>query len=117
MSKVIKPILKQIIPQRQRSWLRQKLTTRPISNNTYESLYETHAQQVESDHVIGQGDFDLIGRTELGVLLMEGLKPEHTLVDLGCGVGRLAVHVIPNLVGGSYVGIDISQTMLTRAKK
>lgn len=114
---VIKPILKKIIPQRQRSWLRRKLTTRPISSGTYESLYESHAQKTKSSDVIGTGDFDLIGRIELGLLLSEGLKPDHTLVDLGCGIGRLAVQVIPKLVGGSYVGIDISNTMLKRAKE
>jgi ubiquinone/menaquinone biosynthesis C-methylase UbiE len=117
MSNIIKLILKKIIPQRQRSWLRQKLTARPISKNTYESLYESYAQQNKSDHVIGPGDFNHIGQIELDLLLMEGLQPEHTLLDLGCGIGRLAVHVIPRLLGGSYIGVDISKTMLKRAKE
>ena len=37
-------------------------------------------------------------------------------MDLGCGAGRLAVHAVPTLIGGSYIGVDISQTMLKRAK-
>jgi ubiquinone/menaquinone biosynthesis C-methylase UbiE len=59
----------------------------------------------------------LIGRISLGVLVMEGLKPGDTLVDLGCGTGRLAVHAIPWLgEGGRYIGIDISKTMLSHAR-
>jgi ubiquinone/menaquinone biosynthesis C-methylase UbiE len=49
---------------------------------------------------------------------MEGLKPGDTLVDLGCGTGRLAVHAIPWLgEGGRYIGIDISKTMLAQARR
>jgi ubiquinone/menaquinone biosynthesis C-methylase UbiE len=116
MSKVIKPILKKVIPKSQRDWLRDTLSTLRVGNDTYENLYESYARDVQVDQVVGHGDFELIGRTELALLQMEGLQPEYTLVDLGCGVGRLAVHVIPTLVGGSYIGIDISQTMLKRAK-
>jgi ubiquinone/menaquinone biosynthesis C-methylase UbiE len=116
MNKIIRPILKTVIPKRQRDWLREKVTTLRIGNDTYEDLYDTYARENEIDQVVGPGDFDLIGRIELALLQMEGLKPEHTLVDLGCGVGRLAVHVIPTLIGGSYVGIDISKTMIKRAE-
>jgi ubiquinone/menaquinone biosynthesis C-methylase UbiE len=117
MSKVIKQILKKVIPKSQRVWLRQTLTTRRIGTNTYERLYDSYARTDMSDDVVGTGDFDMIGRIELALLQMEGLQPHHTVVDLGCGVGRLAVQIIPTLVGGSYIGIDISQTMLKRANE
>jgi ubiquinone/menaquinone biosynthesis C-methylase UbiE len=117
MSNILKPALKKIIPKSQRDWLRQKLTNRSIGNDTYEDLYETYARQNTTDHVIGDGDFDLMGTIERDLLLMEGLKPRDTLVDLGCGVGRLAVKIIPMLAGGRYIGIDISDTMLQRADK
>ena len=116
MNNFIRSVVKTVIPKSQRVWLREKLTTLRVGNNTYENLYETYAREVQADQVVGHGDFELIGRTELALLQMEGLKPGHTLVDLGCGVGRLAVHVIPTLQGGSYIGIDISDTMLKRAK-
>ena len=42
--------------------------------------------------------------------LLAHLKPEHRLLDLGCGCGALALHlrdyVRPEL-GGSYVGLDV----------
>jgi cyclopropane fatty-acyl-phospholipid synthase-like methyltransferase len=46
---------------------------------------------------------------------MEGLRPTDTLVDFGCVTGRLAVHAVSALIGGRYIGIDISQSMLDRA--
>lgn len=116
IDKIIRPILRMVVPKPQRDWLRDRVSTLRISSDTYEELYESTAREVKIDQVIGQGDFDLIGRIELDLLKMEGLQPEHTLVDLGCGIGRLAVHVIPALSGGSYIGIDISETMLKRAK-
>jgi SAM-dependent methyltransferase len=83
----------------------------------YERLYERLAQELPPAHSIGDGDSDLIGRIELSALLASGLEPEHTLVDFGCGTGRLAVHAIPRLARGAYIGIDISQTMLAQAEE
>ena len=40
------------------------------------------------------------------------MQPTNTVVDFGCGTGRLAVHLIPHLKGGRYIGIDVSKTML-----
>jgi ubiquinone/menaquinone biosynthesis C-methylase UbiE len=83
----------------------------------YEQLYEHQGQTVPPDVSIGGGDFDLIGRIELGVLLMEGLAPSHTLCDFGCGTGRLAVHAVPYLTGGQYIGTDIADSMLAHASQ
>jgi ubiquinone/menaquinone biosynthesis C-methylase UbiE len=84
--------------------------------DTYERLYEAHARSHTAEEAIG-GSFDLVGRLELGVLMVEGLRPTDTLVDLGCGTGRLAVHAIPALPDGRYVGIDISDSMLREARE
>jgi SAM-dependent methyltransferase len=86
------------------------------SDSTYETLYDRHARAHSEEDVVGAGDFDLIGRLELSVLVMERLRPTDTVVDFGCGTGRLAVHVIPRLVGGHYVGIDVSRPMLEAAR-
>ena len=116
INKLIRPIAKSVIPKSQYAWLRDKLFPLRVGNDTYENVYETYAREIEVDQVIGAGDFELIGRLELALLQMEGLRPDHTLVDLGCGIGRLALHAIPALKSGSYIGIDISQTMLKRAR-
>jgi ubiquinone/menaquinone biosynthesis C-methylase UbiE len=86
---------------------------------SYEELYEARIRATSPDAAIGGRvwRFDTVGRLELEVLKREGLKHTDTLVDLGCGTGRLAVHAIPTLAGGHYVGIDISQAMLDAARK
>ena len=87
----------------------------------YESAYEDLARRLPRDQAIGGGRnggwYELGGLIELSVLEMEGLQPTHTLVDFGCGNGRLAVKVIPKLSGGTYIGIDISETMLREAEQ
>ena len=84
---------------------------------SYEAIYESHIEARSADVAIGRRSFEAIGRLELALLQQEGLKPTDTLVDLGCGTGRLAVHVIPTLIGGRYVGIDIAQTVLDEARE
>jgi SAM-dependent methyltransferase len=110
--------VKKRIPFSVKKWWWRQLSSEPQVSpfgNVYERLYETHAQGDVSDEAVGGGDFETIGRVELDLLLMEGLKPTDTLVDFGCGTGRLAVQAIPMLSGGSYIGIDISDTFLSRA--
>jgi SAM-dependent methyltransferase len=86
------------------------------SPGVYQRLYERVAQEFPPTASIGDGDYDLIGRIEMSALLAAGLEPHHTLVDFGCGTGRLAIHVVPRLSSGAYVGIDISKTMLAHAE-
>lgn len=86
---------------------------------SYEEVYEARIRATSPDVAIGSGrlPFDTVGRLELEVLKREGLSPTDTLVDLGCGSGRLAVHAVPALAGGHYVGIDISRTMIDAARE
>jgi SAM-dependent methyltransferase len=114
-----------------RRWLHRRLPDRLVDaarvglgrarvadpERSYERLYESHAQALPSDSSIGDGDFDLVGRVELSVLIQEGLTPSSTLLDLGCGTGRLSVHAIPYLSDGRYIGTDISPTMLRIARE
>lgn len=87
-----------------------------VSNqHDYETLYESHAQYYGDDRAVGAGEFELIGRLERQILEYEGLRRDHTLLDFGCGNGRLAIHAIPSLTEGRYIGTDISKTFLQRA--
>jgi SAM-dependent methyltransferase len=68
---------------------------------------------------IGGGDYAAAGReffnyfTEIG-----GLKPEHRVLDVGCGCGRMAVPLIPYLSGaGEYYGFDIVPDAINWSQK
>ena len=71
-------------------------TAEATTHATYESLYEAHARST-GDEGVGGGDYDVMGEVELDVLRAEGLQPTSTLLDFGCGNGRLAVHAVPYL--------------------
>jgi SAM-dependent methyltransferase len=89
-----------------------------VDEGVYERLYEAHARAYSDGRAVGDEEsFDLIGRMELSLLVAEGLEKKATIVDFGCGIGRLAVHLVPWLEGGHYTGIDISDTMLVRARE
>lgn len=83
----------------------------------YAQLYESHATTDSGTDVIGVGDFERIGQLELRFLQRAGLKGSMKVLDLGCGIGRLAQQLIPELNTGSYLGIDISPTMILRAEE
>ncbi len=83
---------------------------------SYEHLYEAHAQ-AEGDDGVGNGDYDVVGEIEFDILRSEGLEPTSTLLDFGCGNGRLAIHVVPYLANGNYIGTDIAPTFLVHAAR
>lgn len=56
----------------------------------------------------GQQDWDIHGKQQLDFLISNGLMPKHTLLDIGCGTGRLACKAIPYLDVNKYTGIEIS---------
>ena len=61
--------------------------------------------------VIG-GMWDELGRLQLEFLVTQGLKPEHRVLDVGCGSLRAGVHLVDYLDPGNYFGIDIRSELL-----
>jgi SAM-dependent methyltransferase len=92
------------------------LVARHHGMHDYEALYANVAALALADEdLVGPGDFDRVGAIEFTILREAGLEPDHVLVDLGCGAGRLALHAVPFLDRGEYVGIDLSRHALRRA--
>jgi SAM-dependent methyltransferase len=63
-----------------------------------------------ADYVGGGGvqDFKVVGRMTVGRLReFGGLRPEHRVLEVGCGIGRIAIALTEYLKDGSYVGFDI----------
>jgi cyclopropane fatty-acyl-phospholipid synthase-like methyltransferase len=56
------------------------------------------------------------GKPQLAYLIEQGLRPEHILLDIGCGTLRDGVHFITYLEKDNYVGIDISVKVLKYTK-
>lgn len=58
------------------------------------------------------GHWESMGKLQLDFLVSQGLRPEHRMLDVGCGCLRAGVHLVQYLQPGRYYGIDVSQAML-----
>jgi SAM-dependent methyltransferase len=58
---------------------------------------------------VGPGDFEAIGREFLGYFVtMSSLQPAETILEIGCGPGRMALPLTGYLsADGRYAGVDI----------
>ena len=94
----------------------------------FRSLYEEHdfltAYSKHTDLRVDDNPRGAIGREDEwishGILQRDflidlGLRPEHKLLDIGCGVGRASRTLVPYLHPGNYTGIDISKKALRHA--
>jgi SAM-dependent methyltransferase len=85
--------------------------------------YHKHVAGLKSQHdekramelAVG-GEFEALGRLEHYLLLHYGLQPHHTIVDVGCGSGRLPAR-LKDVHKGRYVGIDVVPALYEYARK
>lgn len=84
----------------------------------YEKLYsllrEGHSTEEAEQLAVG-GDFEAVGALEYYALKAHGLIPEHFVVDIGCGTGRLACQ-LARRGHGSYAGFDIMASAIESAR-
>ncbi|MEO6245335.1 MAG: class I SAM-dependent methyltransferase [Opitutaceae bacterium] len=85
---------------------------------TLAHLTALHGEEVAMDLIVG-GQSNAIGILEFSTLRTLGLQAEHTVIDIGCGSGRLAVKLAPFLRGGgaNYYGTDILPELTAYARK
>src|SRR5437870_185029 len=62
------------------------------------------------------GSYKAVGELEKQLLIALGLEPGHSLVDVGCGSGRLAKALVGYLTPGRYLGTDVVQELLDYAR-
>jgi SAM-dependent methyltransferase len=67
------------------------------------------------EYAIG-GNFKPFGILQRNLLLQYGLKPRSSLVDVGCGAGRLA-YALRDFHQLEYLGTDIAEELLRHAVK
>jgi hypothetical protein len=78
-------------------------------------LVAAHGREAAMELVVG-GEYAQIGFLESSALIRLGLRPEHTLVDIGCGSGRLPF-ALREYLTGSFVGTDILDDALAYAAR
>lgn len=61
------------------------------------------------------GMWETMGEMQLAFLQAQGLRPDHTLLDIGCGALRGGVHFIRYLAAGNYYGLDINASLIAAA--
>ncbi len=63
----------------------------------------------DAERMVGEGDFDQIGNEfKTHFIELAGLQPSHSILDVGSGVGRMALPLTPYInEAGAYHGIDI----------
>ncbi|MGH8774169.1 MAG: class I SAM-dependent methyltransferase [Jiangellaceae bacterium] len=58
-----------------------------------------------------------LGKMQLDYLLEHGLRPEHRMLEIGCGNLRAGWRFIEYLDAGNYYGVDISPDILFDAQR
>ena len=58
------------------------------------------------------GMWDEIGRLQFDFMVSQGLRPEHKLLDVGCGALRGGIHFVRYLEPGHYFGIDRNRSLV-----
>jgi SAM-dependent methyltransferase len=62
---------------------------------------------------VGLGDFRAIGQASRRLLIRHGLQPDDRVLDVGCGVGRVAIPLTQYLSPeGSYDGFDVNRSWI-----
>lgn len=64
----------------------------------------------------GAESWESRGAFQLVLLQRMGLRPEHALLDVGCGPGRAAKYFIDFLAAGNYHGVDYNPDFITAAE-
>lgn len=78
-------------------------------------LMDTHGEPEAMSLAVG-GEFETVGALEFCALKDAGLQPEHSVIDVGCGSGRLA-HQLRDFLTGRYVGLDIVPDLFRYAQR
>lgn len=58
------------------------------------------------------GMWEEIGELQFQFMVQQGLRPDHHMLDVGCGSLRGGIHFVRYLDPGHYCGIDINQALL-----
>lgn len=81
------------------------------ANKYVKHLSEDDIKNKKHREFVG-GLWEEMGRLQLDFLIKQGLKPEHKLLDIGCGCLRGGLHFLKFLDAGKYHGLDINKSLI-----
>lgn len=98
-------------------WVRasEQMSADNMWQSAYENLKGIRARVERGEHrdIVGRREqWNEIGRLQLDFQVAQGLTPEQTLLDLGCGCLRAGIHFVAFLEANKYYGVDISPDLL-----
>lgn len=102
-----------------RRFARRRSRRALYEQDDYLSAYSQDTdRRVERDPYDAVGGlWQQMGQLQFDFLVRQGLKPEHRLLDIGCGTLRGGRHFIRYLNPGNYTGMDISPKALDFANQ
>jgi SAM-dependent methyltransferase len=99
----------------------KKLVPVAVKRPLRKALPARYLRYVDPDwhrRVIGNAPYwEYMGKLQLDYLVERGLKPQHYLLDVGCGPLRAGIHLIEYLEAGHYAGIDRQAEVLETARQ
>jgi cyclopropane fatty-acyl-phospholipid synthase-like methyltransferase len=88
--------------------------TEQIVNSYGRQLTPSEIAAKEHRAFVG-GLWEEIGQLQFEFMKAQGLRPEHRLVDIGCGAMRGGIHFVNYLNKGHYFGLDINESLIAAA--
>jgi SAM-dependent methyltransferase len=91
-----------------------------LLQDIWSSIRKTHLRGYPPKRLnfVGSGEFKKVGDEFAGYFeKFGGLKPSDTVLDIGCGIGRMEIPLIKYLDSGYLYGFDIDQTGINWCKK
>lgn len=85
-------------------------------NDYHRALSEAEIAAGAHREFVG-GLWDEIGELQLQFMVAQGLGPNHTLVDVGCGALRGGVHFVRYLASGNYHGLDLNASLIAAGRQ
>ena len=91
---------------------RFKLLSSKLLGRSWIDYYAKYIDRSPREVLVADPTYLSVGKEFLETLKEQGLKPEHYLLDFGCGILRGGLYFIPYLEKKRYTGVDISSTRL-----
>ncbi len=94
-------------------------TAIPLPDDEFMPAYRarTDARVLEDPQAAIGGMWEEIGQLQFDYLRNDGLRPDHSMLDIGCGTLRGGRHFIAWLSPGKYTGLEISSNALAEASR